>query len=240
MNRQRVLALQHVAINPPGLIGEMLQEQNIPYDIVHVTTEPLPNPTDYAAIFIFGGTQHVYDSASNPWLKQEEELVRQADAHKIPIMGICLGSQILAQAFGAQVIHHPPVKIGFLQIHFTERGAKDQLFAKLPGYEQAFHWHEDVFHLPRGATLLAGHGLNEHQAFRYHSHIYGVQYHIELTPVMLTHWLRDPDSKAEFIAYRGIDAYNTVIKEAPTLYPIYREHSRIVIHNFLHIAGLKE
>jgi len=238
LNKQRVLALQHVEINPPGLVGEILHENNIPYDIVQVTTEALPHPASYNAIFIFGGTQHIYNTEQYPWLKQEEEMVRQAVASGVPVIGICLGSQIIANAFGARVVPVPPVKIGFLQIHFTEHGAADPLFARLPGYQQAFQWHTDVFRLPRGATLLAGHGLNEHQAFRYHQHVYGLQYHIELTPDMLSHWLHDEDSKAEFIQYRGIDAYNTVINEVPSLYPIYREHARTVIQNFLHISGL--
>lgn len=238
MGNQRVLALQHVSINPTGHVGEILDEKNIPYDVVQVTHETLPDLKGYNALFIFGGTQHVYDTEQYPWLKGEEELVRQAVAQGIPVMGICLGGQILANAFNARVVHVPPAQIGFLQIHFTEEGHKDPLFRGLPGYEQAFQWHEDVFRLPEGAKLLAGHGSNNHHVFRYDRHVYGLQYHIELTSDMFHHWTTDPDSKQEFIQYRGIDAYNTAMQEAPTLFPIYYYHSRIVICNFLQLSGL--
>jgi GMP synthase-like glutamine amidotransferase len=233
-----VLAIQHVQVNPPGLVGEVLEELTIPYDVIQATEDHFPDLTAYSAIVSFGGTQHVYLEKQEPYIAHEEELIRQALKQDMPFLGICLGSQLLAHALGAKVVKRPPEKMGFLQIHFSQEGQRDPIFADLPGYEQAFHWHDDVFDIPKDAVKLAGDKPNEHQAFRYGRNAYGTQYHVELTAGMLNNWLTDPELKKEFIDIRGIDAYNKIMQERPTLYPIYREHSRILFINFLRIGGL--
>ena len=237
MTSKRVLAIQHVQENPPGLVGEVLEEHNIPYDVIQATDDHFPDLTAYSAIVSFGGTQHVYLEKQEPYIAHEEELIRQALKRDMPFLGICLGSQLLAHALGAKVMKRPPEKMGFLQIHFSPEGLRDPIIAGLPGYQQGFHWHEDVFEIPQDAVKLAGDKPNEHQAFRYGRQAYGFQYHLELTAEMLNSWLTDPQLKKDFIDIRGIDAYNKVLQERPTLYPIYREHARIVITNFLRIGG---
>ncbi|GCF09743.1 type 1 glutamine amidotransferase [Dictyobacter arantiisoli] len=237
---QRVLALQHVAINPPGLVGEALRRHRIPYDIVQVANEALPDPTQYSAIVSFGGIQHVYEEGETPYhyIKQEEKMLHTAVEIGIPVLGICLGSQILAHAFGANVKAQPPAKIGFLEIQFTPEGQQDPIYQGFTNFEQAFHWHGDIFENPAGATLLAHHNSGKHHAFRIGQHAYGLQYHVELTAQMLEHWLNDPSSRHDFIEDRGIKAYNKVIQERPQLYPLYHTHSQLLIENFLRISHL--
>lgn len=238
MGDKRVLAIQHVQENPPGLVGEVLRERNIPYDVIQAVQDQFPDLAAYSAIVSFGGTQHIYLEKQEPYLAHEEVLIRQAVEQKIPFLGICLGSQLLAHALGAQVVKRPPEKMGFLQIHFSPEGQHDPIFAGLPGYQQGFHWHDDIFDIPKDAIRLAGYNANEHQAFRYGRLAYAVQYHVELTAEMLNSWLTDPELKKEFIDIRGIDAYNTVMQERSTLYPIYRQHARILLTNFLRIGEL--
>ncbi|GCE16383.1 type 1 glutamine amidotransferase [Dictyobacter kobayashii] len=168
MGNQRVLLLQHVQINPPGLVGEVLRQHQVPYDIVQVASEHLPDLTPYNAIVSFGGTQHVYEENESRYryLREEELLLRHAVEQQIPILGICLGSQILAHAFGGNVHPQPPIEIGFLRVHLSEKGQHDPLFQGFQDYEQAFQWHEDIFDPPPGATVLASHSSGKHHVFK--------------------------------------------------------------------------
>ena len=148
---KRVLVLQHIVENPAGRVGFILDEYEIPYHLLHVGKDHLPDPTRYQAIVVLGGTQHVYDRHRYPYTVHEETYLHQAIKQGIPYLGMCLGGQLLAYAFQATVKKLPKVHIGFLQVQFTEAGLNDPLYKGLPGYQQAFQWHEDAFLLPAGA-----------------------------------------------------------------------------------------
>lgn len=238
IDKKHVLVLQHFHENPPGRVGELLKEYSIPFDIIHIGQEQLPNPKQYRAIIVLGGTQHLYNKAKYPYTIHEEIYLHQAIHLRVPYLGMCLGGQLLANAFQAAIRRLPKEQIGFLQIHFTEAGQRDPLYQGLPGYQQAFQWHEDCFMLPAGAVALAHHEDGSNQAFRYLDAAYGLQYHIELTTEMLDHWLHDPSLKKEFIDAYGSERYQKVEQEAITLYPTYASHSRTLLENFLRISKL--
>lgn len=237
---KRVLALQHIAENPPGLVGELLEEHNIQCDVVHIAEEAPPDPILYSAMIVFGGSQHVYDSGHFPHVARENAMILKAVQEGIPFLGICLGGQLLANALGGSVRRQPPAKMGFLDVQLMEAGREDPLYHGFPGYEHAFHWHEDTFQVPGDATLLSIHETSpvENRAFRYGRRAYGLQYHIELTEAMLHTWLTEPILKQEFIDVRGLAAYEEIEREAPVKYPHYRRHSRMLIKNFFRIAEL--
>jgi GMP synthase (glutamine-hydrolysing) len=235
---KRVLVLQHFYENPAGRVGNLLDEHGIPYDNIHVGTDPLPDLKQYQALIVLGGTQHLYDKNKYPYTMHEEIYLHSAIREGIPYLGMCLGGQLLANAFHAPIRRLPKEQIGFLQVHFTEEGMHDPLYHGLPGYQQAFQWHEDCFELPEGAVALAHHTDGSNQAFRYGRHAYGLQYHIELTREMLNTWLTDPSLKQEFIETYGSDAYNKVMQEVPQLFPTYDQHARTLIENFFRISKL--
>ena len=232
----RVLVLQHFRENPPGRVADILNEYKIPFDTIQVGYDHFPDPTDYDAIIVLGGTQHLYNKDKYPI--HEEIYLHQAIKQRIPYLGMCLGGQLLANAFQAPIRRLPKEEVGFLQIHFTEQGSTDPLYHSLPGYQQAFQWHEDCFDLPNGAVSLAHQEGGANQAFRYLDHAYGLQYHIELTEDMLHTWLYDPTLKQEFIQAYGNITYEKVIQEATQLYPLYNQHSRTLLENFLKISTL--
>ncbi len=236
--KPRVLILQHIAENPPGRVSEILQEHAILYDIVHVGTDHFPDPAAYQAIVALGGTQHLYDKQKYPYTRHEEIYLHNAIRQEVPYLGMCLGGQLLANAFGAAIKRLPKVHIGFFQIHFTTAGQKDPLYHGLPGYQQAFQWHEDGFDLPVGAIALAHHADGSNQAFRYGRHAYGLQYHVELTEDMLNTWLHDPSLKTEFTEAYGIEVYQRVEREFAQLYTTYAQHARMLIENFLRVSQL--
>lgn len=237
-DQQRVLVLQHIAENPPGRVGDILQEHAIPYDDIHIGIDHLPDPTRYQAIIVLGGSQHLYDKNKYPYTTHEEIYLHNAIREEIPYLGMCLGGQLLANAFHASIKRLPKEHIGFYQVHFTPAGQKDPLYAGLPGYQQAFQWHEDAFELPVGALPLVQHTDGSNQAFRYGRHAYGLQYHLELTSDMLDTWLHDPSLKTEFTAVYGTEVYNRVEQEFTQFYATYAQHSHIMLENFLKLSKL--
>jgi GMP synthase-like glutamine amidotransferase len=170
---KQVLILQHITLNPPGRVGVILDEYEIPYQVILISDDPLPDPSSYQAIVGLGGTHYTND---------EITFLHQAITQEIPYLGMCLGGELLARALGVAVERLPKRQIGFLDIHFTEAGLQDSLYEGLPGYQQAFQWHEDGFLLPQGAVELARFEDGSNQAFRYTpQHAYGLQYHLEPT-----------------------------------------------------------
>lgn len=235
---KRVLALQHVWDDPAGYLGELLHEYGIAYDVVHVETEPLPDPTRYDALLAFGGFQHANDDDKYPYFVQEKQWLREAVEQDIPFLGICLGGQLLAHALGGPVKRHRLTEIGFSEVQFTRAGKTDPLYEGLPGYQEVFQWHEDTFDIPPGAELLATNSITENQAFRYGRCVYGLQYHIEPTAEMLDTWIHHPEFKTEIIHILGEEKYHALEREQITRYPTFRRHSQILFENFLRISGL--
>ena len=234
---KRVLVFQHNWDDPPGYLGEILEEQGIAYDVVNVEKEAVPNPTAYEAIISMGGSQHVYEPL--PYLEQEKMALLKAIEEEIPILGICLGGQLLASALGAEVRRHDLIELGFSQIPLTEAGRRDPLFAGLPGYQLAFQWHKDVFELPAGAIRLASHENALNQAFRYGKHAYGLQFHIELNAELIQTWLHFPDSASDIIQILGDpNGPQRLEQEWMERAATYQRHTRIIFENVLHIAGL--
>lgn len=234
---KRVLALQHIWDDPAGYLGDIMQEYDIACDTVNVEEEPIPEPEGYDAIISLGGAQHAYDDVKYPYFLPEKAFLRYIVEKDIPYLGICLGGQLLASAMGAIVNRHHMTELGFYEVQLTEEGKADPLFTGLPGYQQIFQWHEDVFAIPRGGVRLATSADAPNQAFRVGRRAYGVQYHMELTPDMLDTWLHFPDYMKEIVKVSGQEALEEIERERITRYPIFLEHSRIVFKNFLRISG---
>ena len=142
---KRVLALQFIWDDPPGYLGEIMEEHQIVCDVIKVEEEAVPDPAEYDALIAMGGPQHVGHNDTYPYLVGVTAAIRRAVEKEVPYLGLCLGGQLLASAMGAQVKKHTDASIGFYEIQFTAEGKKDPLFKGLPGYQQVIHWHEDTF-----------------------------------------------------------------------------------------------
>jgi GMP synthase (glutamine-hydrolysing) len=236
---KRVLAIQHASVNPPGLLGDILTKHDIACDVIQAEEGKLPSDTTpYHAVVIFGGLEHVYDEPYMPHIKQEKRLIQHALGQKLPFLGICFGCQLLASTLGANVYPTSPGRLGFVRAELTKDGQQDPFYQGLPGYQQAFQWHDDLIDLPERAQLLSVANGNEVQAFRAGESAYGVLYHIELTKEMLQNWLFDPSSKKEFIEKSSMENYQKTEQEYQELYPLYHEHASKLIENFLRISSL--
>lgn len=183
-----VLAFRHEPAEHLGWIGEALVSSGVAFDYVDLLHNPSAHVSldGVAAMIFLGGSMSVNED--HAYLRRELGLIDQALAAGLPLLGICLGAQLLAKALGAEVYRNPVPELGWAPVWRTEAGHRDPLLCHLRDPETVLHWHEETFDLPPGATWLAYSEACRHQAFRFGSNVYGFQFHLEATPEMVASW----------------------------------------------------
>ncbi|MCW5983096.1 MAG: hypothetical protein KIT09_33715 [Bryobacteraceae bacterium] len=184
----RVLVFRHIGMEHLGLIAPQLEAAGVDYDYVDLYRDPAaPVDLQDAGGFIFlGGPMSANDEL--PYLRRELGYIEMALVAGRPVLGLCLGAQLIAKALGAKVYPNPVKEIGWGTIHRTEAGHRDTLLGSFDDPETVLHWHGETFDLPTAATWLAYSDNCRHQAFRYGSNVYGLQFHLEATPDMVWEW----------------------------------------------------
>jgi GMP synthase (glutamine-hydrolysing) len=191
-----VLIIKHVDIEGPGLIGDYLEQSAIDYQVLLLKTGVhLPRLDDLGRIILLGGPMNVDEEDRYPFLREEDLFIKEAIQRGKPILGICLGAQLIAKALGAKVFKAPVKEIGWYDVSLTEEGSKDLLFFHFPKIFPVFQWHEDTFEIPRGGKLIATSGAVPHQAYRYGENTYGLQFHLEVTKRMIQEWIKTYDEE---------------------------------------------
>lgn len=190
----RVAAFRHVPFEGLGLIQPALEDRGISIEFADLYREgaAMPDVGSAAGLIFMGGPMSANDDLG--YLRQEIACIRQAVGRGQPVLGVCLGSQLLAKALGAGVYKNSAKEIGWFDVQLTDAGRQDALLSGLDSPETVFHWHGETFDLPDGATWLAYSERCRHQAFRVGSNTYGLQFHLEVTPEMIADWCRQDEN----------------------------------------------
>jgi GMP synthase (glutamine-hydrolysing) len=174
---KRAICLQHAAFEGPGAFGDLLVDQGYVLSNHLVPMIGLPeDPGDF--LLLMGGPMSVNDP--EPWIEAELFFIRDALMRGTPVLGVCLGSQLLAKALGATVSPGPKMELGMAAITLTEAGRQDPVFQTIPEPFEVFQWHGEAFALPDGAVALASSPLFPLQAFRFGPNAYGLLFHLEV------------------------------------------------------------
>jgi len=191
---RRWVVVQHVAHEGPGLIADALVAAGHRADVVRLDRgAPLPDPDSIDGLVVMGGPMGVHDDADHPWLIAERDLIGAVVGAGKPVLGVCLGAQQVAMALGAEVTTGPVSEVGLGPVELTAAGRRDPVLG--PEYGglaettlPCVHSHRDTFSIPAGAVHLAATRVFPHQAFRWGTGVYGLQFHVEVDRSLVDGW----------------------------------------------------
>lgn len=219
----KAVVIIHDASEGPGTLQDYLAFRSVEISEVRLyANDSLPKSIDgYDAVVSMGGPMNVYEDEKYPFLKEEAAFLKLAIDRGVPILGVCLGAQMIARVCGAPVYKAPVKEIGWHEVVLTDAGGEDRLFNGLPETLTVFQWHEDTFEIPGGGKLLVTSTACPHQAFRYQN-AYGLQFHVEVTPQMLSEWFDFSPQKEEMVR-RLVAMESDFIRQALKLYSNFIE-----------------
>lgn len=228
----KVIIIKHIDIEGPGTIADFLNDMGIPYEVIDVFDgKSLPDSlSNTAAVIILGGPMNVYEEDKYPFLKDEDEFLKEVIRKDLPALGLCLGAQLIAKAKGAIVKKAREKEIGWFKVSLTRDGLNDPLFQGFSRDIDVFQWHGDTFEIPEGALKLAESEICPNQAFKIGGKIYGLQFHLEVTEEMIQQWFdcyRD-----EIESLKGLVNPIQVISAAKLRSKIYKKQARMFYSNF--------
>jgi GMP synthase-like glutamine amidotransferase len=188
-----VLLVQNTRIEGSGYLGELLTEDGFNIQSVHAKHESLPEK-QYSLVVVLGAPESANENL--PYLQEEQKLIKQSVEKNTPVLGICLGSQLIAKTFGGKVYPGPKKEIGFYNDLIPQ--ANSSLFSGFENPFTVFHWHGDTFDLPEGAVRLVSSENYPNQAFQFKSAV-GLQFHLEVNEEMVNLWLDKTEEKLQSI-----------------------------------------
>jgi GMP synthase (glutamine-hydrolysing) len=215
---QTVLILRHMLQEPAGTLETALTDAGLTFqyiDLFESVPRDLPLMQSVGLVAL-GGAMNVDDVEQYPFLAREIGWLQAAMEQHIPVIGICLGAQLLAKSLGARVYPNRHKEIGWYPLEFGPRAAVDPLFLS-SGVPRVFQWHGDTFDLPVGAVPLARSALCTNQAFREGTRAWGLQFHIEMTAEMIEDWVSKGEQSGE-LAQANIDP-QAIREQTPNLLP---------------------
>lgn len=218
-----VLVVQNARLEGPGTIGDLLRDDGFKLQTVFAKKEKIP-PLDHSMVLVLGAPESANDDLW--YLHDEIALMQESVRTGVPLLGICLGSQLLAKALGARVYPGSKKEIGFYHDLRVDTASKSRLFDGIDNPFTVFHWHGDTFDIPNGAQRLAYSDLYN-QAFRYGSAV-GVQFHLEVDGAIIRSWI---ENTTENINLPYIDT-NKILLDIESEMPKIEKNVELFYKNF--------
>ena len=218
-----VLVIQNSKIEGLGTLENLLQSDGFDIHTVYAKKEEIPNDS-FKLLIILGANESANNDFS--YLINEQKLIRQFVENKIPVLGICLGSQLIAKAFGAQVYSGSVKEIGFYNDVLVDTNSS--LFSGIKNLMTVFHWHGDTFDLPSNSISLAQSKNYPNQAFQYQSAV-GLQFHLEVNQSIVKLWLEKTQEKLSELSYINPEK---ILKDIDEKIPIVQNNMNIFYKNF--------
>jgi GMP synthase (glutamine-hydrolysing) len=186
------VVVQHTATEGPGLLAGVMADAGADARVVRLDLgDELPAPSEVAGVVVMGGPMGVHDSAEYPWLVPEQRWLATAVEAGLPVLGVCLGAQLLAAALGAEVTIGDAPEIGVGRVVLNGDGRSDPVLGPEGEGLPVVHWHGDTFAIPDGAIRLASSDRYQNQAFRLGQHVYWLQFHLEVDDEVAAGWAPD-------------------------------------------------
>lgn len=232
----KIAAVRHVPHEGLGSLENIFEERGVSFQYLDAFQNPFPavDLEAIGALVVLGGSMGVYESDRHPFLLKEIELLKKAIEKKIPTLGICLGSQLLAAAGGAKVYRGPAKEIGWFPVQVNSAGAGDPLLKYCAPESMVFHWHGDTFDLPPGAVHLASSGKYHHQGYRIGERAWGFQFHLEMTEPMIRNWVDVAEEKSK-VKNPDFNACE-ILTQTPCYLPEMEALARKVFGEFISLA----
>lgn len=219
------LVIQNTRIEGIGTLGDLLKTDGFNTKTILAKNEKIPD-ANYNAIIILGAPESANDDL--PYLKQEMKLIQDSVKKDIPVLGICLGSQLIAKAFGARVYKGPRKEIGFYEDVEFDNTIQSSLFKGIKSPSLVFHWHGDTFDLPKNAIRLAHSKNYQNQAIKIGSAV-GIQFHLEIDEPTIKLWLEKSSEELSNVPYIHPDA---IKEQIPQKIGIVRNNLEVFYKNF--------
>lgn len=234
----RVLTIVHEQDAGPGVFGDVLAARGAQVDTWLAAEEPEPPaaPDTYAAIMTFGGSAHPHEAHRYPWLAAEKRYLAEALRQRVPMLGVCLGAELIAEADGAWSRRMPRPEIGWYDVELTVAGAADPVLGPAGDRFPALEWHSYEVSLPSRGTELAR-GSNCLQAYRIGKHVWGIQFHAEVTAADFQSWL-DNYTDDEDAVREGIDPH-AIAEDTAGRIAAWHELGRGICERFLLVAAAR-
>lgn len=223
--KDTILSIQNTEVETLGNFKELFESDGYKIKTIHVKKDSIPYDLGkYAAIIILGGYMSVNENL--PYLNEQQELIRIAYRQKVPLLGICLGSQLIAQALGGNVYKGEQKEIGWFKVEISNEGKHDIFKGITNKNMKVFQWHGDSYKLPESAILLASSSLYP-QAFRLGNTV-GILFHLEVMPGMIQNWIEIYGSEMKEV---GVTVDN-ILNDKNAEFENLANNCRMVYSNF--------
>jgi GMP synthase-like glutamine amidotransferase len=210
-----IAIFRHASTEGPGYLSDFLDSNNIPWTLVRIDAgDALPDTAeDFSGLVFMGGPMSVNDDL--PWIPPVLALIREAVEKDIPVLGHCLGGQLMSKALGGAVTRNPVKEIGWGELQVVANDEARHWFGKVERFP-GFHWHGETFSIPPGATAILASAYCPHQAFSYGKHL-GFQCHVEMTSDMVRTWTEvGEDEILSSAASPGVQPAEEIIRDLDT------------------------